>query len=295
MVTGTQVFTSIIAETYGVAGFSIILTWVIAQVRLADPARFRYLRYAAGVLTFGTTSSNVVQTFLAELLVAWRSEGLFRAIRRCIVFGAILAVPIVLLSIAVWHDVLWAELRDPVLAVKHVYWQGTFTERTGLLKVLQTFFTFSFISPVFSWVLLLPEETNMRDFREFAFPLMGQIAAPLWLVFGAVGTVAALAHRQYRWIALGLLAAVAFNVLFHLHFQFRGSLYLYSAHLHFPLFALAAGLAPWLRASRPAGKVYIAAVLLLAVLSAADNLALASAFVTDFDQPITRCPAPCQE
>src|SRR6202012_6097371 len=122
IVTGTQLFTAIIAETYGVAGFSLILTWVIAQARLADPSRFRRLRYAAAVLTFGTTITNTVQSFIAEMLVAWRWEGFPRAIRRCVLFGLILLVPVVILAFAVWHHDLLIALRDPVLAVKQVYW-----------------------------------------------------------------------------------------------------------------------------------------------------------------------------
>ncbi len=294
IVTGSQIFTSIITETYGIASFSIILTWVIAQARLRDATRFRRLRYVAGVLTFGTTITNVVQTFLAELLVAWRSEGLRLAVRRCILFGLILLVLIVILAVAVWHNVLREELKDPLLALKHVFWLQTKGPRTGPGEVLLTFFTFSFVSPNFSW-LMLPEGVNMRDFREYAFPLAGQIAAPLWLAFCATGTAAALLHPRYRIVAGGLAAALVFNLLFHLDFQFRGSLYLYAAHMHFLIFGLAAGLAPWLSAKRWPGRAYIGVVLVLAVLVGADNIPIASAFVADFDQVHLSCPAPCAD
>lgn len=294
IVTGSQIFTSIITESYGIAAFSIVLTWVIAQARLVDPDRFRWLRYAAGVLTFGTTVTNVVQSFIAEMLVAWRWEGFWRAIRRCILFGVILAIPILILSVAIWHNVLREELKDPVLALKHVLWQQTKGPRTGAEKVFLTFFTFSFVSPAYSW-LMLPEGINMRDFREYAFAMPGQIAAPLWMAFCATGIVAGLRHRRYRLIARGLAAALAFNLVFHLDFQFRGSLYLYAAHLHFLIFALGAGLAPWLSAARFSGKAYIATVLLLAVLVGADNLPIACAFVADFDHVSLPCPAPCTD
>lgn len=294
MVTGTQIFTSIITESYGIAGFSVILTWVIAQSRIADATRFRRLRYAAGVLTFGTTVTNVMQTFIAEMLVAWRWEGFIRAVRRCIIFGLILAVPIAILSVAIWYNVLREELKDPVLALKHVYWQGTHGSRTAAWKVPETFFTFSFVSPIYSW-LMLPGGINMRDFREYAFSLPGEIAAPAWLVFCAVGTLAGFWHRRYRIIASGVAAALVLNLLFHLEFQFRGSLYIYSAHMHFLIFALGAGLAPWLSAGRPAGKAYIVVVLLLAAFVGANNLPIAVAFVTDFDAVNPSCVAPCAD
>ncbi|MSP02311.1 MAG: hypothetical protein EXR07_14855 [Acetobacteraceae bacterium] len=294
MVTGTQIFTSIIAETYGLAGFSIILTWVIAQARIADPSRFRHIRYIAGIMTLGATITNVVQTFIAEMLIAWRWEGFARAIRRCFIFGIILAVLFTALAVAVWYNSLMEELKDPILAVKHVWWLQTKGPRTGAGEVLMTFFTFSFVSPVYSW-LMLPEGINMRDFREYAFPVPGQIAAPLWLAFCAIGTVAGLCHRRYRVVASGLAVALVANLLFHLDFQFRGSLYLYASHMHFLIFALSAGLAPWLTTVRTSGKAYIAAVLLLAVLIGADNLPIASAFVTDFDTVKLNCVAPCTD
>ncbi len=294
IVTGTQIFTSIITETYGIAGFSIVLTWVIAQARLTDPSRFRRWRYAAGVLTFGTTITNVLQTFIAEMLVGWRWEGFLQAIRRCFLFGILLTIPIGILAVAVWHNPLREELKDPVLALKHVLWLSTKGPRTSAGEVLLTFFTLSFVSPFYSW-LMLPEGINMRDFRDYAFPLAGQIAAPLWLAFCACGTVAGLCHRRYRIIASGLAAALVFNLLFHLNFQFRGSIYIYAAHMHFLIFALGAGLAPWLSAARMSGKAYIAVVLLLAVLVGADNLPIASAFVTDFDDVHLSCPAPCAD
>jgi hypothetical protein len=294
MVTGTQIFTSIITETYGVAGFSIISTWAIAQGRLGDLSRFRRVRYAVGVLTFGVTVTNVAQTFIAEMLVAWRWEGFARAIRRCFIFGVILAVPCTILAIAVWHNPLWEQFKDPVLALKQVWWMQTKGPRTSAGEILLTFFTFSFVSPNYSW-LMLPEGINMRDFREYTFPIAGQIAAPCWLAFCAIGTLAGLCHRQYRVIASGLTVALVCNILFHLDFQFRGSLYLYSAHINFLIFALGAGLAPWLTVTRTSGKIYTAAVLLLALLIGADNLPIASTFVTDFDTVHVDCVAPCTD
>ena len=88
--------------------------------------------------------------------------------------------------------------------------------------------------------------------------------------------------------------ALAFNVIFHLDYQYRGSLYIYAAHTHLLVFALAAGLAPWLGPARPRLRLgYIGAVLALAVLVGATNLIMAADFSTRFDIPDTPCPAPC--
>lgn len=293
MVTGSQIFTSLIVDTYGPASFTIAFVWLVAACRLADSARCRRLRYLAALMAFGTTITNVVQPAIAEVLVRWRESGLRAALGRSIAFGIVLALLAGLVVLIVWHADLWTAAHDPILSLKHIYWLRTKGERTGIGQVLLTFFGFSFVSPDYSW-LMLPEGINMRDFRDYAFHSTGAVAMPFWLAFWTVGTVAGFAHRQYRWLAAGVAGVLAFNVLLHLDYQFRGSLYLYCAHSHLPAFILGAGLAPWVAGTRLPRRIYIAVVLLLAVLVGIDNLTVASAFVTDFDTVnIPNCPPPC--
>lgn len=293
--TSTQILTSLITESYGFSGFAITLVWLIAMVRLRDPNRLSGLRVLAAVMALGVTVTNAVQPMLAELLVAWRQRGLARAIRQVIRFGMVVGAIAALLGVAIWFRELWAAVHHPVLALKEIWWQQTKGPRTDILAELKAFFGFSFVAPHYSW-LMLPEGTNMRDFRQWAFALPGSIAAPAWLAFWMVGTVAGLRHHRYRWIALGLLAATAFNLLFHTHFQFRGSLFIYAAHLHFTIFALGAGLAPWLAGqSRRLRGAYVCVVLALAALIGANNLPIAAQFVSGFDQVDTPCPAPCAD
>jgi hypothetical protein len=283
-VTGTQVFTSIIVEAYGVAGFSIALIWLLAAARLDDPTRFRQLRYFAAVLAFGVTITNVAQSFLAEMLVWCRNRDFRAAIRNVIVFGLLFSVIAALLAIAVWHTQLLAAAHDPLPALKELYWmEPTQPREAGIGQLLLTYFGFSFISPEYTWVPLSNELPIMRDFRSYAFSPVGQIAMPLWLGFWVVGAVAAACHQRYRWMALGLFGAIIFNLILNSDFQFRASVYIYASHLHFPIFALGAGLAPWLGRTVKARWAYIAAVLVLAALIGADNLPLVADFTQDFD------------
>ncbi len=284
-VTGTQLFTSIIVETFGISGFAIALIWLVAVIRLDDPHRLRGLRYLAALLAFGVTITNVAQAFIAEMLVCWRREGLRRAIKSVAVFGLVGAAVALVLVICVWHVELWSAAQNPVHALKEIYWMQPTEKRTaGIGRILLTFFGFSFVSPAYSWVKLTDDLPIMRDFRDYVLSPVGQVALPLWLGFWTLGAIAALRHPHYRWPALGLFAAIAFNVLLHMDFQNRGSLYLYSAHLHFPIFALGAGLALFLGPSARVRGAYVAAVLLLAGLIGADNLGRVVSFAVDFDK-----------
>jgi hypothetical protein len=290
--TGTQLFTSIIVEAYGPAGFGIAALWLLTAARLEDGRNRVWRRYAVAVFCFGVTLTNVMQVFVAELLVSVRSVGVFKAARRAIVFGLVLAGIVIVLSAAVWHQELAALAADPVLALKQIYWLRTKGERTGALQVVKTFLGFSFVSPEYDY-LHLPEGIDMRDFRGWRFSPIGAVAMPVWLVFLGTGAIAALTNPRTRWLSAGMATALVLNILFHLDFQFRGSLYIYGSHMHFLVFALAAGAAPRVRDSRVARWVYVGVVLLVGGLIAADNLPIVDAFTWSFDDVTIDCPAPC--
>jgi len=291
-VSSTQLFISVIVETYGVAAFSIVLTWLLAALRLTRPGCCPRLPYAAALLTIGTTVTNVMQSVLAEGILAWREGGPVRAFRRCLRFGLIVGILTALLCLIAWFDTLRAALQDPVQAAKEVYWLRTKGERAGLATLLETFLGFGFVAPRYSWVML-PGDIPMRDFRSWEFVGVGAVAAPLWLAFLASGAVGAACHPRYRWLALGLALALVGNFLLHLDFQFRGSLFLYAGHMHFLVLGLAAGLAPHLSARSVLGRVYAGFVLLLGLLIAANNLPILFSFTGDFQAVQMPCPKPC--
>jgi hypothetical protein len=292
-VTCTPVFTSIIVDTYAPAAFTITLTWLVARWRLDDPACWRLRRFGVAAAVFGVTITNVMQVAVAEGLVFWRQFGIRAVLGRLIGFGLVAAALVGIIGIAVWPDGLLAALEHPIHAAKEVYWLQTHGAREGIGQLLLTFLGFSFVAPHAS-VFRLPEGIDMLDFRVLSFGVAGWIALPAWFAFWAVGTVAGFRHPGYRPIAVAMAIAIGCNLILHLHYQFRGSLYIYAGHLHVLVFALGAGLAPWLAdAPRARRGAYVACVLALAAFVGANNLAAAAAFVTRFDT-VTVHTEPCQ-
>ena len=216
------------------------------------------------------------------------------AIRRAIVFGLVLTVILAVLAAAVWHQELMVALHDPVLALKEIYWLRTKGDRTGPFQVVRTFLAYSFVSPGYDF-LHLPEGIDMRDFRGWHFSQAGAVAVWCWLGFLFAGAAGALANPRTRWLASGIAVALVLNIVFHFDFQFRGSLYIYASHMHFLVFALAAGLAPWVRGMRAARIAYVGVVLALTAVVAADNLPIVDTFTRTFDHVVIDCPAPCAE
>ena len=206
-------------------------------------------------------------------------------------FGLVLGGILLIVCAAVWHDALAAFLRDPTAVLREIYWQRTKGAREGADQVLLTYLAYAFVSPGFTEVSI-PEGT-MLDFRRLVYAPMELVALGVWLAFLSVGSVAGLVQRETRWIAGGLAAALAGNLLFHLDFQFRGSLYLYAGRMHFLVFALAAGLAAQVRGQPVGSRIYVGVTLGLAVLVGTTNLGRAVWFVTAFDHVAPDCAPRC--
>ncbi len=293
-VTSTQLVTAMVTETYGFASLTLILVWLLAQIRLRSPGQWRGLRDIAAVMAAGVTITNVMQPFLAEALVAWRAYGPRGALLPLVRFGVRFGVIFAAVALLLWPVQLWNAAQHPISALHDVWWMQTKGPTTGLGKVLETILGFSFVSPDYS-VVPLPETTRMIDFREWSFPGPGAFVAAAWLVVLGVGACASLAHPTYRATAIAISVSLLLNIWFHLGFQFRGSVYIYTAHTHFLAFALASGSAVWVGGRKKARLAYVAAVVALTAAVAAINLPMAVGFAGLFDSPDTHCPAPCAD
>lgn len=295
-VTATQIYVSIIPETYGFANLGLALLWLMTVARLGDPRRLSASSVINAGFLFGVTLTNVVPAFIAELLVWWRAGGIRQAIVRTSIFGILVGLAVAIPLMILYRSDIFAALADPILTLKKFFWLRGHGYRVGPEQLALTFFGYSFVSPNFSW-LRIPPDINMRDFRAFSFPVIGLLAIAGWLVFWITGAVAMAATPRMRTLAIGLALGVLFNFALNMHFQFRGSVYIYAAHFHFMIFALGTGLAVRI-ANESAGirRAYIASVLILTALVSANNFPqVVTHFVGDFDVPITACPAPCED
>ena len=298
-VSASQVITAMVPEAYGPAALGLAVAWLLAARALMAPAAptpagMPWGRLAATVAAYGITTTNVVQPLLAEALIRVRRQGLRRAIRPLVVFGLVAAAIALALTALVWADHLGALLADPLAVVREVYWQRTKGERVGLVDTVLRLLGYAVVPPRFV-TLNLPEGIAMLGFRAPDFTLRSLVATVLWHGFWLVGTVAMLAQPALRWLAAGLAGVLVFNVLFHLDFQFRGSLFLYSAHVNLALFLLGCGLAPLLRPGSVAARAYLAVVVVLVLLVGSISLNRAVTMAESFDQVRAECPAPCHD
>ena len=206
------------------------------------PARL-WQRYAIAVFCFGVTMTNVMQVFVAELLVSLREVGRF-GVRRAIVFGLVLTVPGAVLAVSRLAPGTDGGAARPGagaegnLLAAH---QGRAHRRVpGGADVPGLLVRFAG----------LRLSAFARGDRHARFPRLAvfpgrTVAVWCWLAVPGDAGRSGLCEPRTRWLALGIAVALGLNLLFHLDFQFRGSLYIYASHMHFLVFGLAAGWRRW--------------------------------------------------
>jgi len=279
----TTLFTSMIVESYGWANFSIVLVWFVFIWSAVTKQTCQKSKLMVAILVAGVTITNVMHAVVAELFSQLRSGNFKRAVVRTALFGLVIGLGLLVMLAVLQPQELWNTMVRPVQTAKEIYWLRTKGENSGMVNLLCTFFGYSFFSPAFAKVALSPDVV-MMDFRAFTYASLEKVAVFAWWIFALTGVVLGLKNREFRVVAIPLLVVMALNVLLHLDYQFRGSVYIYAAHLHFPIFALGMGAAPWVSAQQRALRLgYIGLLLALAVSALVINTQRASDFVVMFD------------
>lgn len=219
---------------------------------------------------------------------------MFGAIRRTVVFGIQLALLLALPLLAVWHSAVWQLVSDPVHWLKSAWWLQTFGAKAGIKTILTTFLGYATVAPDYVWVPIV-DGWDMRDFRAPLYSPIGFAAVAGWSLLLVAGIVCGLRDRGMRWLTAGMLVTFAFNVLLHTRFQFRLSLFIYTSHVLVLAFGMAAGAAR--AASRRSGTATAmgAAMLLLFMLVATNNVPVAAAFAHDFRSVVIPPPQSCAD
>ncbi len=240
-----QLFPSMLAESYVYAALTIGVVWYLSALRIGQPRRVQSASVLAAVMTFGVTITNVAQAAIAECYVRLSGSRVVVAIRNTIVVGTAVAILAAFAVALTWPNALAYAFAHPERALRLVYWQQTKGPRTGLLPVIATFFGMSLAAPHFT-TAPLPEGILMRDFRNLDMPFPELEAVAVWLVLLFASAFLSLRSAATRYLAGALVTAIVFNVIFHVWVQFRGSLFIYTPHVFFPICALVGlGAAAW--------------------------------------------------
>ncbi len=265
----TQIVHSIVAESYGIAAFTLAVLFLLARLRVGRPAERGRGRFLWAVTTFGVTSTNLVPTLLAEACLWVPERGWWRGALRTLAFASLLGVTLLTLAWGGGALTLDGETFEPVRILRHVLYAGTFDgdlPPEGLPAIARTFVLFAFVAPRLV-EFVYPSGPPMLDFRAFDYPAW---ILPCVLVWGAlcfVGLATSLARRETRWFGLALALGLAFQFALYTRYQYRQCMFIGTSLAHFMVFALQAE--PARRLSQAPRSLRIAGLLLLALATVA--------------------------
>ena len=231
----TFVVNAQVLDSYSIAQF-----WIIAAVFLfirginlnfLDDSWVKAFVYVAMV---GTTSYLILLVILCELLmlVKFRDKGyseIFRYAKSVLLKCTILFL---VFFVAIYYEILIALILDPVGVLKSVLWAVARPgEKLGIESILEVFFLTSFIAPP-PTLLNIGDDMIMLDYRSYDYSSYNVFTVAFLI---SVFLLALKSEISYIY-SLSLLWFLT-NVLFHVVYQDRGSLFLYTGHI-FPLVAL---------------------------------------------------------
>ncbi|MEL6365431.1 MAG: hypothetical protein AAFR11_11405 [Pseudomonadota bacterium] len=240
-VSAAQMTNGFLPESYVFSSLGLTAAWLWAARRVKSGVVAHPLSPTPAVFLFGVTVTNILQAGLIEAAVRFSAHRVSRAFLFSMIrWGLIATIASLLLAALANLGPALNALDDPAGAVKKLLWAQTKGPTESLAQLLGVVFFMSVAAPAPTEVVLEDGKTIL-DYRTFVFSPLGWPALVVW-----IGLLAESARDWWKkrqedidWIRVGLVLALAFNIVFHLKYQFRGSIFLYVGHWSFALFALA--------------------------------------------------------
>ncbi len=271
-----SLFLGVLPETYGLAFIALSLQFLLAIHWSQGREPALAARIAVAVASFGITITNVVLSGLSELICRLSRQSPRKALLGTAGFSAAVTVIGVILGAASLHVWPVDYTEGSKSAMKQIYWDATSAERTtqrqSAAGVTWTFGAIAFVSPAPArFPSGVPDNPYLWDLRGSQYGVTGWIAVLGWLGLLLLGVVAAVRDRELRPVWIIAAVWIALNVGLHTYWQFRDTVFLYSAHSHIGFFVLALAGARWAQ-RRGATLIYAGAAALVTVAILLNNL-----------------------
>lgn len=255
----------VLPEAYGLALAALSWQMLLAARWTQGDQPALAVRVAAAVVNLGITITNVVLSGLVELVCRLARQPARKALLATAAFSALVAAIGLGLSIASFHVWPVQNVDSSRRAVKQLYWSASSAEadtvRQSPADVAWTFGAIAFVAPA---VAPYPSGAEavpyLYDLRGRHYSLAGWAAVLGWLGLLLLGVMAAARDRELRplWIIAG--AWIAGNIALHSYWQFRQTVFLYSAHSHIAFFVFVMAGARWAQNRHPKGGMAYAAI-----------------------------------
>ncbi|MGR5301841.1 hypothetical protein [Vibrio alfacsensis] len=224
----TFLVNGIVLDSYVLAGFWISCCYYLYIKSYNKPGlEVTWLKIFVYAMAIGTTTYLLLLILLLEvsLLTTKKNSLNNKDIYKYLISGIVRFLLIFgTLFFICYYQSIYELLSNPVEVIKRTLWSVVRPgEKQGLLSIMTTFLAHTFIAP-FHHVVEIGPDNLMADFRSGRFSFIGYIGLGALLFL----YIRAFIHRD----SLLFIAAVwlVITMLFHVEYQDRGSLFLYTGH-----------------------------------------------------------------
>ncbi|MBV7299799.1 hypothetical protein [Enterovibrio paralichthyis] len=235
----TYLVNGIVVDSYVLAGFWITCAFAIYQSDLKATMRLEvdWLKIIVYVMAVGTTTYLLLLVIVLEasLVLAKRHDFSVSHITRYLLSGIVrFSLLFFLLFSICYYQSLSEIVSDPVNVVQKTLWavvRGG--EKEGVTSILTTFLFYTFFAPSHT-VVDIGNNALMADFRP------GENVFVTYSVIAVLAAALVLLVKKPDPMLLVSFIWLGITIGFHLQYQDRGSIFLYTGHTMLPLMVIVA-------------------------------------------------------
>ncbi len=227
MLSSTYIVNGIVLDTYVLAGFWIACCFALYIKALTTQSLdVSWLKITVYAMTVGTTTYLLLLVILLEIsLVLSNKKHLNKEKFNYIINGVIkfLCLFFVIFCLCYYQSII-EMLSNPMDVLKRALWAVARPgEKEGIVSIMSTFFVHTFIAPFHS-IIEIEKDVYMADFRSGGFHPIAYIT-----IFPLIASYL-LAFKSRGDLLFVSVSWLIITVLFHVEYQDRGSLFLYTGH-----------------------------------------------------------------
>ncbi len=228
MLSSTYIVNGIVLDTYVLAGFWITCCFSLYLKALKEDAlNTGWLKIFVYVMAIGTTTYLLLLVLVLEISLIWSKKAKhdYKKLAHYLAKGVMKSLTLFFVFFCLcYFQTIIAILSDPIAVIKRALWAVARPgEKEGFISIFNTFVIQSFIAPFHS-VVEIEKNIFMADFRNGGFHWLGYaLILPLLMLY-------ILSFKNKSPLLFVSISWLMITMIFHIEYQDRGSLFLYTGH-----------------------------------------------------------------
>ncbi len=228
MLSSTFIVNGIVLDTYVLAGFWITCCYALYLKEITSgKLEVNWLKILVYVMAVGTTTYLLLLVILLESSLIWNKKAKHnnKEMVSYLTQGAMKFTALFFIMFCLcYYQTIMEILSNPIDVIKRTLWAVARPgEKEGIMSIMGTFLVHTFVAPFHS-VVEIEKGVYMADFRNGGFHLTAYVSMIALVVLYL------LAFRNRSPLLFASIIWLVITMLFHIEYQDRGSLFLYTGH-----------------------------------------------------------------